>query len=184
MPLPYSYTLDEESEIASFAAENQASYKALFLNVPFKGEPQLEGLIYDFTFERDSINCLSATGKAKDGTFKKLLGRTDERIPLTLVGIVEGFFQKYQYAVVYFTCDSVDGKHKGRLQMFNDWYDLHGQCYIKVPFCVGGGIFEDGQALPEIVGGAIFLASHPLSDLIERFVNSEVIIYSESKSSH
>ncbi|TGE07711.1 DUF6169 family protein [Hymenobacter fodinae] len=179
MPQPYSIT--DKQGIAYFTADNQAIYKALFLQVSFSGEPQLEGFIVDFSFDRDITNCPDTTRRAKDGSFKKRVGNKDERIQATVKQIVSSFFESNPYHVVYFTCESIDSKHRGRIHMFEEWYREHQDTFTKVPFIIPGGIVDE-EITPDTYGGAIFMKSHPLHELIYNFVNSEVLVYTSSKS--
>lgn len=174
------YRIEPKDGAAFFTADNQAIYKALFRAVPFSGEPQLEGFIVDFSFERDVSQCANATRRAKDGTFKKLVGRTDLRIKETLKLILNTFFENNPYHIVYFTCDSTDSKHKGRLLMFNEWCAEHKETFTKLPFCIAGGMIDE-EVLADTVGGAIFLNEHPQHELIKNFVNSEIFVYNSIK---
>lgn len=179
--MPQPYRIVDQKGVATFTADNQASYKALFQAVAFSGEAQLEGFIVDFSFERDVTNCPNATCKAKDGTFKKNLGPLDERIQATIETVIDTFFEYNPYHIAYFTCDSTDGKQKGRLLMFNQWHEQHAGKYTKIPFCIAGAMIDD-EILADTVGGAIFLTNHPHHQLIKDFVNSEVIVYNSIKT--
>lgn len=165
---PYSVSIDENG-IATFSADNKAIYKALFVGIP-SPEPQLEGLIFDFTFERDATNCVNPKHPG-----------SDLRVRPTLEKIINRFFELAPDAILYFSCDSTDGKHRERLCIFNRWYDAHKHYVTKVPFSISGGQDDFGEPLPDTIGGAMFLKAHPFHDIAEAFIKSEIIVYSSSK---
>ena len=166
---PYSISIDENG-IATFTADNKAIYKALFVGIP-SPEPQLEGLIFDFTFERDAANC--------DNTIHP---GHDARIKPTLERIINRFFELAPDGILYFSCDSTDGRHRERLFIFNKWHVPHEAEVTKVPFCIAGGSTDSGEDLPDTVGGAFFLKSHPFHNMVEDFIKSEIIIYTSAKT--
>lgn len=176
------YSIIAKDGAAFFTADNKAIYKAFFQAVPFAGEPQLEGFFVDFSFERDTSQCADTAVRGLNGTFKKRVGRNDERIKITLQLILNTFFENNPYYVVFFTCDSRDSKHKGRLLMFNEWHRDHQETFTKLPFCITGGIVDE-EVLADTVGGAVFLTAHPQHELIKNFVNSEIIVYNSLKIS-
>jgi len=175
------YSIQEKDGAAYFIAANQAVYKAFFRAVPFEGEPQLEGFIVDFSFERDVSQCADTTVRATNGTFKKRVGSEDKRIQATLQSVLNIFFENNPYHIVFFTCDSTDSKHRGRLVTFNSWHAAHQDRFTKIPYCIAGGVIDE-EVLADTVGGAIFLAVHPHHELIKNFVNSEVMVYNSIKA--
>jgi hypothetical protein len=176
------YSILAKDGAAYFTAENQAIYKAFFQVVPFSGEPQLEGFIVDFSFERDISGCVDSRCRAKDGTFKKILGPADKRIEVTLQQVLRLFFENNPYHVVFFTCDSTDNKHQSRLLMFNEWHSEHKTQFTNLPFCIAGGMIDE-EVMADTIGGVFFLTDSPNSELIRNFVNSEVMVYNSLKVS-
>jgi hypothetical protein len=168
MLLPYSISIDETG-IATFTADNKAIYKALFVGIP-SPEPQLEGLIFDFTFERDASKCGNPKHPGHDG-----------RVRPTLEKIINRFFELAPDGILYFSCDSTDGRHRERLSIFDKWYTPHQAEVTKVPFCIPGGEADSGEELPDTIGGAFFLKSHPFHEMVEAFIKSEIIVYTSVK---
>lgn len=166
---PYSVSINENS-IATFTAYNKAIYKALFVGIP-SPEPQLEGLIFDFTFERDAAKCANPQRPGHDA-----------RVKPTLEKIVNRFFELAPDGILYFSCDSTDGRHRERLAIFNKWHAVYAAEVTKVPFCIAGGLTDSGEALPDTVGGAFFLKSHMFHDAVEAFIRSEIIVYASVKT--
>ncbi len=169
MHQPYSIAIDENG-LATFRADNKAEYKALFTELPNIVEYQLEGLVFDFSFERISTNC----------AHPKRPGR-DPRVKPTIEKLVRRFFDLSPLSVLYFVCDSADDMHKGRLQIFNGWHQPYQDELIKISFQIPAGRNNDGTLGKDILGGAIFLINNPLRTVIEAYVGSEVFVYTSVK---
>ena len=165
---PYSISIDENG-IATFTADNKAIYKVLFVGIP-SPEPQLEGLIFDFTFERDAAHCDKPSRPGHDA-----------RVKPTLEKLVNRFFELAPDGILYFSCDSTDGRHRQRMSIFKKWHAPREAEVTKIPFCIAGGQTDAGEELPDTIGGAFFLKSHPFHEMVESFIKSEIIIYTSVK---
>lgn len=166
---PYSISVGENGLI-TFQTTNKAVYKALFVGIPSLEEPQLEGLIFDFTFERDTTACANPRHPGADASVKP-----------TLEKIISRFFEQAPDGILYFSCDSTDNKHREWLRIFNKWHAAYKQTVTRIPFHIPGGLANTGQPLPAIVGGILFLKSHPFYTLVEDFVSSEIFVYTSVK---
>ena len=169
MLLPYSIQVAADG-IISFSTAHNVTYKALFVGIPSAEEPQLEGLIFDFTFEREATASPTSAYPGSDG-----------RIRLTVERILRRFFEQAPTGIIYFSCDSTDGRHRERQLILNRWYATHQQIVTQIPFWIPGGTDATNQPLPDIIGGILFLKSHPLHALIESFIGSEIIVYTSAK---
>ena len=169
MPLPYSIQVATDG-IISFSTTNNVVYKALFVGIPSVEEPQLEGLIFDFTFERDAAACLSPAHPGPNA-----------RIRPTVEQILSRFFEQAPDGIIYFSCDSTDGRQRERQRIFNNWYAAHQRVVTQIPFWIPGGTDDTSQPLPDIIGGILFLKSHPLHALVESFIGSEILVYTSAK---
>lgn len=49
----------------------------------------------------------------------------DERIEITIIGIVLHYFQKNPNAVLHYVCDSMDFKQNFRKKLFDKWFQKH-----------------------------------------------------------
>ena len=47
---------------------------------------------------------------------------TDSRIGATLTAIIEHFITNDPLRIVFYTCDTADGRHFARFRRFNDWF--------------------------------------------------------------
>lgn len=169
MPLPYSIQVAADGVI-SFSTTRNVTYKALFVGIPSAEEPQLEGLVFDFTFERAVAAYPSPAHPGPDA-----------RIRPTVERILSRFFEQVPDGIIYFSCDSTDGRHWERQRIFNRWYAAHQQVVTQIPFQIPGGTDATNQPLPDIIGGILFLKSHSLHVLVENFIGSEILVYTSAK---
>lgn len=86
---------------------------------------------------------------------EQLLGQiADPRIKVTIVSIVQEFFQKNPNDVLFYTCDSTDGKHAFRKRLFDRWFIAsHGTNVEKHDF-----------DLPDYPTSFLLRANHPHKD--------------------
>ncbi|QMW06099.1 DUF6169 family protein [Spirosoma foliorum] len=58
---------------------------------------------------------------------------TDPRIGATVTGIIQNFIEKDPLRIVFFTCDTADGRHHARFKRFNDWFrENNNRRYLKL----------------------------------------------------
>jgi hypothetical protein len=104
LQLPYNVAQKEDGTYF-FQTINGISYIAYFIDISFDSDIPL----YSFSFEPEN-------GK----------GVYDERIATTILHILHKFFESHLNSML-FVCDVSDGKEKGRLRLFNRWYEeFHG----------------------------------------------------------
>lgn len=172
MLLPYKIVFDEEN-VAHFTADNKANYKALFSGRPMPALPELEGFVFDFSFQRDTTNCANSKHPGHDG-----------RIRLTLEKLMNRFFELSPYSVMSFVCESTDYKHKMRQRVFGDWHAAHKDRIAKNTFSLPSGTIEEDGSIGEAVGGLFFLKDHPLANRIDASLAAEIAFYSMIKASY
>jgi hypothetical protein len=161
MPLPYR--IDIEDDIARFVTDNQVAYSARFQAVPNIEDSQLAGLIFDFSFSRNTTTKVERTG-------------ADPRIKPTIQRLLGAFFGQEPYNVLFYVCESLDGKHKGRGKLFCDWHLEHGAEFYLNSFRIPT---DDS----EVVGGYIFRKDHPLASTINSYMNTEILVHKAIKGS-
>lgn len=172
MLLPYKIAFDEEN-VAYFTADNHARYKALFSGRPIPGLPELEGFVFDFSFQRDTSDCANTQHPGYD-----------QRIRLTLEKLMSRFFELQPYGIMSFVCEASDYKHRMRQRVFGDWHKPHQGSITKLTFSLpSGGSEQDGSA-GEAIGGLFFLTSHPLAASIETGLSAELAIYTRIKAEY
>jgi len=157
------YRIDIEDDIARFTTDYQVAYSARFQTVPNIEDSLLAGSIFDFSFSRD----ISARAR--------YVG-TDLRIKPTIQRLISAFFSQEPYHVLFFVCESHDGKHKGRGKLFYCWHQECGEAFFLHPFSIPT---PDG----EIVGGYIFSKDHPLKDKINSYMQMEILVHNAIKGS-
>ena len=162
MPNPCSIALDERG-VATFGTEEGNEYKAVFLGPTFVDEPQLEGLIFDFSFER------TALGAAR--------GAADGRVWPTVEGLIRRFFDEAPFNVMSYTCESSDARDRSRLRLFGRWHRQQGRGFVQLPFLLPAGAAADGA----VVGALLFRADHPLRAVIEECLRQELRVYAAAK---
>lgn len=170
MLLPYSIFFDADN-VAYFTADNKAAYKALFSGLPIPGLPELEGFVFDFSFQRNAANCVNPSHPGRD-----------ERVRLTLEKLLNRFFELSPYGVLSFVCDSTDDKHKARQRVFNDWHAPHKASIKKLTFSLPSGDLQKDGTPGEIVGGLFYLRTHPLASQIEAGLAAEIAVYTMAKA--
>jgi hypothetical protein len=99
LQLPYSIEQKEDGTYF-FKTISGISYIAYFIDVSFDSTIPL----YSFSFEPENEK-----------------GVYDERISVTIIHILRKFFENHLNSML-FVCDVSDGKEKGRLRLFNNWY--------------------------------------------------------------
>lgn len=159
MCLPYRILL--ENDLALFTTEKEAKYLARFQMVPNIEDDQLAGLIFDFSFWRDESAC---TNKVK----------LDRRIKPTIQKLVSFFFEQGYYNIMYFVCESLDKKQKGRKQLFDSWCGEYNKEFELIPFHF---LSNSG----DILGGIVFRRNHPMEAAIRAYAESEILVYSATK---
>ena len=107
---PYPLQSDAETGVYYFTTANQVKYVCRFRNVnqilsPVLGIYDLD--IYDFDFYPE----INSDQKIK----------FDEAICLTICELFTKFFTTDLRVLVYI-CDSIDGKHQGRDNLFRKWH--------------------------------------------------------------
>ena len=170
MLLPYSIVFDSEN-VAGLTAANNATYKALFSGRPLPALPELEGFVFDFSFQRDATNCANPAHPGYD-----------RRIRLTLEKLLNRFFELEPYSLLSFVCESTDYKHKMRQRVFSDWHAAHQNRIAKITFSLPSGTLEQDGSAGEVVGGLFYLKSHPLAVRIEAGVRAEIAFYTAIKA--
>lgn len=50
---------------------------------------------------------------------------TDPKIGATLAAIIREFIEQDRLRIVFFTCDTADGRHYARFKRFNEWFQLN-----------------------------------------------------------
>ncbi|OGX82082.1 hypothetical protein [Hymenobacter coccineus] len=172
MLLPYRIVFDEEN-IAYFTADNRAKYKALFSGRPLPGLPELEGFVFDFSFQREVSDCTKPTHPGYD-----------RRIRLTLEKLMNRFFEIDPYNVMAFVCEATDYKHKMRQRVFGDWHAAHRNRIAKVTFSLPSGTVGENGSAGESVGGLFYLKDHPLALKIESGLGAEIAYYTTIKAEY
>ena len=164
------YSVQNEGGGFVFTADNHASYKALFTGRPLGGVSEIEGFVFDFSFERVTENCLNRDHPGND-----------PRVRLTLERLVAAFFAQEPYYILSFVCDPNDSRDRQRLRLFNQWHSAHQATYTKIAFAVPSFLQETGE-YAEAVGGIIFRNDHPLRALIASTLQSELLVYTAAKT--
>lgn len=171
MLLPYKIEFDQD--VAHFTSDNQARYKALFSGRPLPALPELEGFVFDFSFQRDTSYCTNTEHPGYD-----------KRIRLTLEKLMNRFFELQPYGVMSFVCESSDYKHKMRQRVFGDWHKAHQEQITKITFSLPSGSLEQDGSDGEAVGGLFFLKTHPLAARIEAGLSAEIAFYTMIKAEY
>lgn len=159
MSIPYR--IDIEDGIARFVTDNQTAYSARFQVVPNIEDSLLAGLIFDFSFSR-----VSSIGMERHGA--------DSRIKPTIQRLLTAFFDQEPYNVLFFVCESLDGKHRGRGKLFCNWHQERGNAFFLHPFHIS-------TPDSEIVGGYIFSKDHPLKNTINSYMQTEILVHNAIK---
>ena len=162
MPLPYSIVLDERG-IATFTTDRLSEYKAVFLGPTFVDEPQLEGLIFDFSFERTAVGSVQ--------------GPADGRVWPTVEKLIRRFFDEAPFHVVSYTCESSDARDRSRLRLFARWHRQQSPGFVQLPFLLPAGAADAGA----VVGALLFRADNPLRAVIEECLRHELRVYAAAK---
>jgi hypothetical protein len=169
---PYNIVFDKE-DVAHFTADNKAVYKALFSGRPIPGMPELEGFVFDFSFQRDTTSCANPNHPGYD-----------KRIRLTLEKLMNRFFELAPYNIMSFVCEATDYKHKMRQRVFGDWHAPYRNTIAKVTFSLPSGTVEEDGSEGEAVGGLFYLKSNPLAPLIESELTEEIALFTMVKAGH
>lgn len=172
MPIPYKIVFDNEN-VARFTTKNKVEYKALFSGRPLPGLPEIEGFIFDFSFQRDTTNCTNLKHPGYDA-----------RIRATLEKLMNRFFELEPCNVMSFVCESTDNKHQMRQRVFANWHTPHRATIAKNSFCLPSGIIESDGKSGEVVGGLFYVKDHPLASVIEAGLVAEVAFYSMIKADY
>lgn len=122
---PYSFFLNSDGTY-QFETSNNCIYFANFRhrNNYFVDEPLLEEFIYLFDFDTASTS------------------KHDPRIEITLVKLINTFFEKNENCALIFTCDISEELHRPRKIVFNKWFKKHNEIFEKYDYEIPGGDFQ------------------------------------------
>lgn len=89
-----------------------------------------DGRIYEVSFEEQPFIAEEDEFPMADKVYELFLNlqdappaySADPRIGITLTAIIQNFIQKDPLRIIFYTCDTADGRHAARYRRFNDWF--------------------------------------------------------------
>lgn len=162
---PYLVTVENGSTF-SFVTQHSVQYQAYFLGVPTPAAPELEGLIFTFSFVADYEAC-------------SMQPPPDYRIKATIRQIIRDFLAKDVTRVLTFTCDSEDGKHRKRQMAFERWHEEEDpqKQYYYWPFAVPAPLEDNYPTL----GGYFIHTDHYMRSVVQDFFTESILELTTSK---
>ncbi|MCB2379782.1 DUF6169 family protein [Hymenobacter sp. BT635] len=163
---PYSITVEEGSTY-SFVTQHSVQYQAYFLAVPTSEAPEIDGLIFTFSFVANHEAC-------------DFLPPSDYRVKATLRQIIRDFLAKDSERVLCFTCDSNDGKHHKRQITFERWHNEEDpqKQYYYWPFSIPAPSEDEHPTL----GGYFIHKDHPMRGVIQEHFVESVMMFTDIKT--
>lgn len=120
-PLISEYPYYQENEKESFfITDDGRRYSVTFEEQPFFDDSEF--ILSDRTYE------IFLTLQKAPPAYS-----TDPRIGATLTAIIQNFIEIDWLRLVFFTCDTADGRHFARFKRFNDWFrENNDRRYLKL----------------------------------------------------